>query len=149
MCHVSFSWKKTSKHLKTFPSIHISWRPRRYGYGCLATAKSSPPSSHSCKLIGLCWLLWRYCLWWLPLAILFWAVALIPHALMHGELLWRPWTVFGALCFPLLFVLVLSLQTLISNCQYTTDFVSNWLSWHSFCLVDKYSAAQSNSNNRW
>lgn len=71
ICH--FSWKKpTSHHYYSRLSRPYIYRGdvRRYGYGCLATAKTSPPSfSLRCKLIGLCWLLWRYCLWWLPLAI--------------------------------------------------------------------------------
>lgn len=61
ICH--FSWKKHHITLKTVPCPHIyRGDVRRY--------KTSPPSfSMGCKLIGLCWLLWRYCLWWLPLAV--------------------------------------------------------------------------------
>lgn len=45
-------------------------RPRIYR-GDVRRYKTSPPSfSMRRKLIGLCWLLWRYCLWWLPLAVL-------------------------------------------------------------------------------
>lgn len=87
------------------------------------------------KLTGLCWLLWRYCLWWLPLAVLsFWAVALIHHAQLHGGLLWRPWTVFGALWVFLSIILswfFQSLQTWINNCHFTSASVRDRLSWHS------------------
>lgn len=61
ICH--FSWQKHHTTLKTVP------RPRIYR-GDVRRYKTSPPSfSMRCKLIGLCWLLWRYCLWWLPLAV--------------------------------------------------------------------------------
>lgn len=76
--HVPFFLrKKKSPHHSQDPSRPYIYRGdvRRYGYGCLATAKTYYPPSFSlrCKLIGLCWLvgwlLWRYCLWWLPLAV--------------------------------------------------------------------------------
>lgn len=68
ICH--FSWKKHHTTLKTVPSIHISWRRASLWLRLPSNRKKPPPSfSLRCKLIGLCWLLWRYCLWWLPLAI--------------------------------------------------------------------------------
>lgn len=132
--YVIFLKKKHHTTLKTVLSIHISWRLRRYG--CLATAKN-PFLSQRCKLIGLCWLLWRYCLWWLPLAILFLAVAFIHHAQLHGELLWRPWIVFGALWVSSI-ILSCFANTDQLYCHCTWDFVSNWLSWHAiifFCNI--------------
>ena len=75
LCHMPFFLKKTSHHSQDCPV-------RTYIVET-CVAKKPPPLSFSlrCKLIGLCWLLWRYCLWWLPLAnFYFWAVALIHHA---------------------------------------------------------------------
>lgn len=80
---------------------HFSRRspPPRIYRGDVRRYKTSPPSfSMRRKLIGLCWLLWRYCLWWLPLAVLsFGPLPWFTMLKLHGGLLWRPWTVFGAL----------------------------------------------------
>lgn len=56
--------KKTSNHSQDCPAKRISWRR--------SSPNPVPPSfSKRRKFNGLCGLLWRYCLWWLPLAVLF------------------------------------------------------------------------------